>query len=71
MNKLVRGAAWPDRMLSPDRVYRCLVRIDVAGIRALIDSASVVQMIVRISWSKAGNGTNSAQALVHSRTIAG
>ena len=33
--------------------------------------ALVVQMILRISGSKARNGTISAQALVHSRMIAG
>ena len=33
--------------------------------------ALVVQMIVRISRSKARNGTNSAQAFSHSRMIAG
>jgi hypothetical protein len=33
--------------------------------------ALVVQMTVRISVSKDRNGTNSGQALVHSRTIAG
>jgi hypothetical protein len=33
--------------------------------------AFVVEMTVRIEVSKARNGTNSAQALVQSRTIAG
>jgi hypothetical protein len=33
--------------------------------------SSVVLITVRISMSNARNGTNSAQALVHSRTIAG
>lgn len=31
----------------------------------------VVQMILRISWSNLRKGTNSAQALVHNRMIAG
>jgi hypothetical protein len=40
--------------------------------RALMLSiAFVVQMTVRMSWSNCRNGTNSAQALVHSRMIAG
>jgi hypothetical protein len=40
--------------------------------RALMDSmALVVQMMVRISVSKARNGVNSAQALVHNRMMAG
>src|SRR5262245_60844632 len=40
--------------------------------RALrLSMALVVLMTVRISTSNARNGTNSAQALVHNRTIAG
>jgi len=40
--------------------------------RALIDSlAFVVQISVRISLSKARNGTNSGQAFSHSLMIAG
>ena len=46
--------------------------VDRPPIPALIDSiAFVVQMIFRISWSNRGKGTNSAQAPVHNRMIAG
>jgi len=41
------------------------------GAKEPLSIALVVQMIVRISRSKARNGTNSAQALSHSRTTAG
>jgi hypothetical protein len=37
----------------------------------MLSMALVVQMIVRISVSNRRNGTNSAHALVHNRTIAG
>ena len=41
-------------------------------IRAFTDSIALVeQMTLRISTSKARNGTNSAQAFSHRRTIAG
>src|SRR5919198_2563641 len=44
--------------------------LDRSADLALSDStALVVEMMVRISGSKARNGTNSAQAFSHSRTI--
>src|ERR1700716_531731 len=51
---------------------KCPRALTARRMRALMLSiAFVVQITVRMSWSNRRNGTNSAQALVHSRMIAG